>query len=387
MRKPLAVWQRFALGFDADEPGWSTGPWFTMNAVVEVRGPLHVRRLEQAFQQLVDRNALLRTRIEDDAQVIRPEVPAELELVDASAELLHAPVEFTALSPVRLRLAEVETDRHLLCLHIHHMMADPVTLWVLLAELAALYRGPLPAPMTQFWQYTEAQARLLDDGRTAADAWWRKVAFTELAQPSPTPAAGFALRRRVLTADEVAELERFSRKNRSTVFVSLVAGIACAMLPYLGPGDSVLVNTLLSRRNRMEWRAMPGPCTVPAFMPLPRPPAALTGDYVAAVRDVVLGAQQHVMDPPTDAACPFIEYLPDSRPQDLSFGDATGSVVDAAGPRDIGRAGSLGIRARRTADGELLAHLSGDGIGWSEERTLAVCDTLPWRVHRVSEVS
>ncbi|ALG06660.1 condensation domain-containing protein [Kibdelosporangium phytohabitans] len=387
MRKPLAVWQRFALGFDADEPGWSTGPWFTMNAVVDVRGPLDVRRLEQAYRQLVDRNALLRTRIEDDTQVIRPEVPVELELADASAELLHAPVEFTALSPLRVRLAKVDKDRHLLCVHIHHMMADPVTLWALLAELAALYRGPLPAPMAQFWQYAEDQARLLEDGRTAAEAWWRRVAFTDLAVPSPTPEAGFALRQRVLTADEVTEVERFSRKNRSTMFVSLLAGIACAMQPYLGPGDNVLFNTLLSRRNRIEWRAMPGPCTVPAFMPLPRPPATLTGDYVAVVRDVVLGAQQNVMDPPTNVPCPFIEYLPDSRPQDLSFGAATGSVVDAAGPRDIGRAHALGIRARRTADGELFAHLSGDGIGWSKERTSAVCATLPWRVDRVSEVS
>nr|WP_042189979.1 condensation domain-containing protein [Kibdelosporangium sp. MJ126-NF4]CEL19017.1 Peptide synthetase [Kibdelosporangium sp. MJ126-NF4]CTQ95181.1 Peptide synthetase [Kibdelosporangium sp. MJ126-NF4] len=381
MRKPLAAWQRFALGFENNRPGWATGQWFTLNAVVEIRGPLDVRRLDQAFRQLVDRNDVLRTRIEDGEQVIRPEVPTELELVDESDsdELLFAPVEFTAMSPIRLRLAAPEPGRHLLCLHLHHMLADPATLWIVLNELAALYRGPLPAPLAQFWQYAEDQGRLIADGRTAAEAWWRKVSGPS-ASPAVTPEGQYALRQRILTADELSELERFSRRNRSTVLISLLAAVACAALPYLGPGDTVLFNTLFSRRNRIEWRALPGPCTVPAYLPLPRPPASLTGDYVAAVRDVVLAAQHHVMDPPTDdASSPFVEYIIDSRPQALAFGEAVGAVIDAAGSRDIGRAARFDIRFRRTGEGELFAHLSGDGIGWPQERALAICASLPWR--------
>ncbi|MFC5100606.1 hypothetical protein [Kibdelosporangium philippinense] len=52
MIKPLAVWQRFALTFDNSRPGFATGPWFTMNAVVDVRGPLDIRRLDQAVKDL-----------------------------------------------------------------------------------------------------------------------------------------------------------------------------------------------------------------------------------------------------------------------------------------------------------------------------------------------
>ncbi|MFC0114322.1 condensation domain-containing protein [Kibdelosporangium aridum] len=387
MIKPLAVWQRFALSFNDARPGYSTGPWFTMNAVVEVRGPLDISRLDQAFQDLVGRNDLLRTRLEDGKQVIRPNVPVTLELFDDD-ELLHAPVDAQSLTPIRIRLRRIEAEQHMLCLHLHHLMADPVTLWALLDELAALYRGPLPAPPAQFWQYAEEQEHLLADGRAAAEDWWQKFAgIGEFAGPADTPAENFALRQRILDADEVHEMERFSRRHRSSMFVSLLAGFAVAMEPFLGAGDHMLFNTLLSRRNRREWRALPGPCTVPAYMPFPRPPTSLSGEYVAAVRDVVLGAQHHVMDPPTTAACPFVEYLVDARPQALAFGEATGAVVDAAGPRDIGEAGALGIRARRTSDGELFVHLSGDGVGWSKERVLAVCEKLPWRSPIGTEVS
>jgi hypothetical protein len=393
VRRPSSIWQRFALGFDVLRPNYASGHWFTMNAVVDVRGPLDVRRLNQAFQDLVARHDLLRSRLAPDGltQVVRSQVPVELEIIDDDPEWTFAPVAFEAPSQIRLRLAQVERDRHMLCLHLHHLMADPVTLWTLLAELAALYCGPLPAPQAQFWQYAEEQTRLMASERAAAETWWSKVvAGPTFADPPPTPEGNFARRQRILTADQLSEVERFSRRHRGTTFVSLLAGFACAMRPHVSGGESVLFNTLFSRRNRAEWRTLPGPCTVPAYLPLPQPPAEPTGDYLVAVRDIVLGAQRYAHFPAADVTamrpafadaaslCPFIEYLPDERPSTLSFGEATGTVANAAGPRDTGRARALGIRARRTADGELFAHLSGNGIGWTEEHTLAVCQALHW---------
>jgi hypothetical protein len=73
MIKPLAVWQRFALTLDDSRPGFATGPWFTMNAVVDIRGPLDVRRLDQAVQDLVDRHDLLRTRVRSSDRLSHPD--------------------------------------------------------------------------------------------------------------------------------------------------------------------------------------------------------------------------------------------------------------------------------------------------------------------------
>jgi hypothetical protein len=400
--RPTSIWQRFALGFDVARPGYASGHWFTMNAVVDLRGPLDTSRLERAFRELVSRHDLLRSRIVQDGpvQIVRSDVTVELERIDdGDTAWLHAPVAFDSPSPIRLRLARVERDRHMLCLHLHHLMADPVTLWTLLDELAALYRGPLPAPQAQFWQYAEEQTRLMEADRAADQAWWNIIAdVSAFASPAPTSERDFARRQRVLDPGQLTTVERFSREHRSTMFVSLLAGFACAMLPYVGAGDCMLFTTLFSRRNRAEWRTLPGPCTVPAYLPLPRPPAQLSGEYATAVRDVVVAAQRHSRFPTGDvsalhpdfsnAVTPFIEYLPDSRPVELSFGEATGTVAEAAGPRDIGRAGALGIRARRTSDGELFAHLSGNGVGWTEERTLDVCRTLHWAAEPIaSEVS
>jgi hypothetical protein len=49
------------------------------------------------------------------------------------------------------------------------------------------------------------------------------------------------------------------------------------------------------------------------------------------------------------------------------LGAAVATVVDAAGPKDIGLARSLGMRLRESDDGALVAHVSGNGQGWTTE--------------------
>lgn len=395
--RPTSLWQRFALSLDDGRTGVTKSPWFTMNVVVELTGPLDVRVLSDAFDDLLRRHDILRTRLDDDGpepvQVISSRATS-IEAVDEQEVLsttgwTHAPVEYGDLSPVRLRLARRSHDEHVFSVHVHHMMADPVTMWNVLSELAALYSARLcgepapPAPAAQYWEYAMAEAAGIRDGRAQAERWWDGVLggvrVCSVAQSAAGPP--FAYREQIMSAKELSAVERLSRANRTTVFSLLAAGLACGMAPYLDSGATLLFSTIFSRRNRPEWRRMIGPCIVPSYLAIPRPADRLSREYADSVRDSMIGCHRNSLVPTKEVASmnsffgrertdlPFFEYIPQAWPVDLEFGPTRGRVVNAAGSRDTGRARYLGLRARKTNDGVLAGHVSGDGIGWTESST------------------
>ncbi|TDB78338.1 condensation domain-containing protein [Micromonospora sp. KC723] len=409
---PASLWQRFALTLDRARPGATLGPGFTMNTVLRVRGLLQLTVLAAAVDELVRRHDVLRTRLALDGaeplQVVAPRVTGLLEILDgpdvpAPDGWTHAPVASDRPTPLRVRVARVADDEHVLALHLHHLMADPVTLWTVVDELAALYGAalggtPPPAPGASYGQYASSEADQVRSGWPAAHNYWsRTVGAARFATVRDGErSAPFAYRATCLGPADTANVESLSRRNRSTPFVTLLAATACAMAPHLGAGDTLLINTLFAKRDRPQWQRSLGPCIVPAYLPLPRPPARLDGEYVRRVRDVVLGCQRHVRFPIesvdamhphlTDSVSviPFFEYLPRGWPAPVAFGPATGVVIAAAGPVDTGLAGPLGIRVRTTTDASLAGHLSGDGVGWTRARSDDIVHNLAVQIRHAA---
>lgn len=155
---PASLWQRFALTLDRARPGAILGPGFTMNTVLRIRGPLRLTVLAAAVDELVRRHDVLRTRLALDGaeplQVVTPQVTGLLEVLEGPDVpepdgWTHAPVASDRSTPMRVRVAQVDVDEHILALHLHHLMADPVTLWTVVDELAALYGSALGVPRHQ----------------------------------------------------------------------------------------------------------------------------------------------------------------------------------------------------------------------------------------------
>ncbi|MFC7329741.1 condensation domain-containing protein [Marinactinospora rubrisoli] len=407
---PVSFWQLYSVKSERRRPGTGLGEYYTVSAVVELSGPLRVPVLQRAFRELLRRHDLLRTRVVMDEgpepfQAVRAagEGPAEVEVVDEADVLaaegwLYAPVR-QETSPVRVRLARRGPEEHVLSLHLHHLIGDPTTLWGVLGELAALYRAELdgtdvPPPRAQYREYAADEARQSAAGRDAARDWWAssvgaaRFASVRLGPPGEP----FAFRDELLSPDLVARAGRLARTDRGTLFVVLLAALACAMDPYVAGGDDLVFLTLFERRDRPEWRGMLGPCMVPVYIPVPRPAAGLSADYVRAVRDNVLAARRHclvttkevrLMNPffhHPDSIIPFFEYIPVQRPAALAFGPVTGRVTDASGHRDTGLASFLSIRARATSTGALAAHLCADGRGWTAPLTREVCRAMGERI-------
>jgi hypothetical protein len=274
---PTSLWQTFALELDERRPGFTKGPWFTMNAVLSLNDSLRADVLAEAFHHLQQRHEVLRTEVLDDRlQLVHPEPRSSLE-EDAEVDT-HAPVELA--SPVRLRLAG---DR--LALHLHHMVSDPVTLWETLSELADLYTAALageslPPPVAQYEEYSTAEASEARRVRDDADRWWHARVWDAKVSPQPSgpPGDALAFRDDLLSASEVAAVDELTRRQRSTPLVTYLAALAHGMEPHVGPGDTLAFTTLFGKRDRPAWQHVLGPCIVPSYLAIPR------GAEIGAVR-------------------------------------------------------------------------------------------------------
>jgi hypothetical protein len=183
-------------------------------------------------------------------------------------------------------------------------------------------------------------------------------------QPTSLGGAAFAFRDDLLSAAEVDQVEQLTKEQRSTTLVTLLAALVDGMNPHLGPGDSVVFSTLFSKRDRPAWQNVLGPCMVPSLLAVPR------DAELSAVREAVVGCSRYARFPRSeqnvDPRTPFFEYVPQQWPPGFTFGSVNATVVAAAGPKDTGLADTLAIRVRKTTDGVLTGHFSGDGTDWTE---------------------
>jgi hypothetical protein len=378
---PLSIWQRQCMDDERTIPGVFTSSTFTMNAVAELHGRLDVGALGRALNELLRRHEILRTRFLPDVQVVAPQVDGQIVLVDGVD--IHTPVENDSPTPMVVTLARPGTNEHLLSLHLHHLAADPQTLWAALAELGALYGAELggpavPPPTAQFGEYVTAELEQERTGLPAAREWWQQsLGDKRFARVHPDPdSVTFDFRDELLSAKEFAALEQLGRRQRGTVLTTMMAALTCAMRPHI-TGDDVLYSTVFRTRDRPQWQRMFGPCFAITYLPLPAPPRGLTADYARAVRDTILKCQRHNrFDVPElrsltpDMAfgagvSTFFEFIPADRPTEVAFGPVAARVVTAAGPKANG-VSRLGIRSRSTVDGALVGAVEARGGGWPE---------------------
>ena len=380
-RWPLSLWQRERMDDERRQPGCHVDATFAMGAVLELRGPLDVAALGRALDELLRRHDILRTRFTEDGQVVSARVDGEIQLVDEVDP--RCPVPTDSPTPLVVRLMRRSASEHVLSLHLHHLAADPPTLWGTVSELAALYGtelgGPaVPPPASQFHEYVLNELAQARTGEAAARAWWENSLggkrFARIAPGATAPE--FEYRGEILSADEFAALKRLGRTHRGTVFTTMLAALACAMGPQHDSGD-LLFSTVFRKRIGPQWRNTLGPCFALTCIPLPAPPPTLTTDYANAVRDTVLQCHQHNRFDPMelralggDMASPrdiwtFFEFIPADRPAAFTFGPLAASVVTAGGPAGHGMS-RLCIRTRDVPDGSVFGHIGGRGGAWRE---------------------
>ncbi|WP_392675102.1 amino acid adenylation domain-containing protein [Streptomyces sp. LN785] len=282
---------------------------YTMYLVKRLRGPLDVAAFERACTRLVARHEVLRTRFPDDdgrpVAVVEPPVPVRVEHLEAAdeegaqrfvAERVNAALDLAAAPLVRFTLIRVDAHEHVLCIVLHHIVADGWSLTTMLAELSTLYSGgqlpPLPVQHGDVAQWQRER----DNG--AELAYWQ----AQLAEPpvldlpvdrrpndTPLP-GGFRSRRVPLEVTEA--LERMSRERGVTLFMTLLAAYQLFLARHTGQRE-VLVGSPTAGRERVELEPLIGYLSNTVVLRGTLRDGDSFADLLHRTRDTVLEAMAH----------------------------------------------------------------------------------------------
>jgi len=284
-----------------------------------IEGPLDPQALAAAFGRIVERHAILRTAFLDRGgkvvQEIRPIWRPDLVIEDFSAapDPLAAARDwarsFSAQSfdlsqgqMLRVGLARLAPDAHILAVAIHHIACDGWSTGILFQELGAILAGSALAPLPV--DFATAARRQRDSFDEAAFnrsfAWWRAELagapeFLELPTDHPISARRSFAGGRValaLSVEETRGLESLGKEAGASLFMVLLALYGLLLARHAGI-DEVVVGVPVSDRTEPGFEALIGHFlnTLPLRVRLGHGPTVR--ELLAETRERVLEAFDH----------------------------------------------------------------------------------------------
>jgi amino acid adenylation domain-containing protein len=272
---------------------------YHVDGALNLTGALDVDALRASFDAIVARHGSLRTtfRVAADgnaSQYVSPDVRYDFRVFDVvdQADGTHgadaaalwarsfakAPFDLTTGPLLRVGLARLAADRHLLVVVMHHIVSDGWSVGVLLREFVDGYRARMSrasaAPDTddthalpiQYADYAIWQRYWLEAGEHDRQlAYWRE----RLAGPQPVltlpadhPRAAqgryhLATERIVLPASLAGTLRQVAREQGATPFMLLLAAFQALLHRYTGEGD-LRIGVPIANRNRLETESLIG---------------------------------------------------------------------------------------------------------------------------------
>ncbi|MEW9712961.1 amino acid adenylation domain-containing protein [Paenibacillus sp. SI92] len=286
---------------------------YNMPTILTVKGPLNKERLEQALQQLIERHETLRTGFETvDGEVVQriyPNTELVMEFVQATEEEsqrhIHSFVRPFALqyAPLlRVRLIELELDRHMLLYDMHHIISDGVSAEIIVHELAQLYAGQsLPELQLQYKDYAVWQRQAMQSERyRQQELIWLNDFAGELpvldfpiAYPRPAQRSFEGALLEFAVEDEVTErLRKLTSDTGSTLYMLLMAAYTVLLSKYSGSED-VIVGTPVAGRLSADLEPIVGMfVNTLALRNYPAKDKAFL-DYILEVKERTLVAFDH----------------------------------------------------------------------------------------------
>ncbi|HZY43179.1 MAG TPA: amino acid adenylation domain-containing protein, partial [Anaerolineae bacterium] len=301
-------------------------PRYNMSSIYRITGELDVARLQYALQAIVDRQAVLRTNfvavqgvpqpiINDHAQInfqvfeltTLPPQEAETRSLQLIQQEIQRPFDLTRDVMLRAVLIKQSDGQFLLALIRHHIATDGWSTRIIQQELTALYlqANSLPVLATQYADYAAWQRAQFDQGAFEKDiAFWKQqlagsLPILELPTDHPRPSLQTwrgASEYLMLPVDLVKRAREFSRRERLTLFMTLLASFDVLLYRYSAQAD-ILVGTPVANRLHAETEKMIGP-----FFNMLVMRSRLSGDLsfrnlMSQVRDTTLTAYDHQRAP------------------------------------------------------------------------------------------
>ncbi len=253
---------------------------YNMPAGFRVRGALCVSALANAFQELIQRHAVLRTTITEQegtpTQHTRStfDVPlVEVDCTNSKAELAELverealrPFDLSADLPLRVVVASLSDRDRVILVTLHHIACDGWSIARLVTELGTLYqahvhgvRPALPDLNLQYTDYADWQRRWLagSHAREQLEYWQRTLKDLPVLHNVPLDASRLrsksglgALHEQDVRGALVDGLEQLCRQTQSTLFMALHAAFVVLLGRYANETDIVVGVPVAGRVHR-----------------------------------------------------------------------------------------------------------------------------------------
>ena len=258
---------------------------YNVYLVSRLTGPLDRDALAEAFPGVVARHEALRTTFREvdgrPVQDIGPARPCRIEYLDLAqagpgstpeqqareivAARTNQPLDL-ATAAWRASLLRLAADDHVLCVVLHHIIADGWSCDLLHTEVSALYNTatagtpPLPPPAAQFADYASRQAA---PDSEALDYWTAQLSDPPILElptdrphlPAATPAGDIVLRE--LPGAVADGLGRLARESRCTQFMALLTVYQILLARLSGQRD-LCIGCPVAARDDVEWEGVIG---------------------------------------------------------------------------------------------------------------------------------
>ena len=287
---PLSFAQQALWFIDQLAPGQ---PTFNVTAAVRITGPLDLEALGRSFAEMLRRHEALRTVFAEvdgrPVQVVTPagemRVPLEIrdlrDLPDGpragearrlAVEALRQPFDLARGPLIRARLLRLGDAENAVILGMHHIITDGWSFGIATRELATLYESyraggssPLPELPIQYADYATWQRdRLAGDWLDELVGYWTRqlagASHLELPTDRPRPAvrtANGSTRGITLPAGLLRDLQALSRREGSTLFMTLLAAFQALLHRYSGQ-DDIVVGSPIANRTQSETEGLIG---------------------------------------------------------------------------------------------------------------------------------
>ncbi len=254
---------------------------------LRLQGVLHIEALSLAVNEIIRRHEVLRSRFVlhhshpvqitdscvncplpvDDLHSI-PTSSREEDLRRRINEDAHRPFDLIAGPLVRARLFRMDEQDHVLSVTCHHIVTDGWSMGILKNELAALYQAfkngqssPLPALPCQYSDVACSPRSTAAEAEWQRQiAYWRKrleevPALLTLPNDYPRPdVQGYRGARHgwTLPADLVHQLKAVGVKERSTLFMTLLAAFNLLVSRYSTQTDFCIGTPVANRHQRQS---------------------------------------------------------------------------------------------------------------------------------------
>jgi len=336
---PTSITQKRAWFMEQIHPG-NRG----LNIAVrwELRGPVSSDTVESAFQKIVDRHEVFRTRfVERDGEPVQevlarvefklnrldvrnvPAADQDRKIGQIAVEHAEEPFDLGAAGLIRVAMVQIAADRAALLISVHNSVFDGYSIGVLGHELgtflAAMEEGKpadLPDLALQYGDFAQWQVDYEAAGAFAdEEAYWKRtldgMRYFEL--PSDRPRTGEEPQSRSLAADLPddfeARLAETAKALETSVFALGATAFAVALERFSGRRD-VSFAIQVAGRNEVDLEPLIGIFTNPIVLRFDIDPEARLRGHAEATRDVVNGALAHqtlpfdrlvqVLNPPRD---------------------------------------------------------------------------------------